>query len=99
MTIANKKQASKVEAKIEIDRFCEIHLKEIVLSPENNSWEVEALDPDTLQEILRTSIDSVLDTASFNAEIDAERDDAVHLQFVRKVIHVIISNVNGELLV
>lgn len=50
-------------------------------------WELEAIPPADLQQILRDSIDSVLDADAFNAEVDAERTDAVHLDGVRKAVH------------
>lgn len=64
----------------------------------DDSWEVEALDPYILQELLRTSIDDVLDTDAFNAEIDNEKKDAAHLQDARQKIHNILGNMDGGLL-
>ena len=49
--------------------------------------EIEALDPEDLQAILRESIDAVIDTEAFNEELDAEENDAVFLQGVRNAVH------------
>ncbi|HUY36724.1 MAG TPA: ParB N-terminal domain-containing protein [Pirellulales bacterium] len=51
-----------------------------------NVWEVEALRPQQLQAILRDAIDSVLDRAAFNRELDAEKADAAHLEGVRRTV-------------
>ena len=50
-------------------------------------FEVEALDPDDLQQILRNAIDSVIDVDAFNAEIEAEARDAAFLDGVRETVH------------
>ena len=47
-------------------------------------FEVEALPPDELQRIVSGAIDSVLDVDAFNAELDAEKQDAAFLQGVRR---------------
>jgi hypothetical protein len=47
-------------------------------------FELEAVPPDRLQEILREAIDGVLDLDAFNAEVDAEKNDAAELERVRK---------------
>jgi hypothetical protein len=52
----------------------------------HNVFELEAIPPDRLQAILREAIDSVLDIEAFNAELDAEKQDAAHLQGLRKAI-------------
>ncbi|MFL5328964.1 MAG: ParB N-terminal domain-containing protein [Gemmataceae bacterium] len=46
-------------------------------------WELEALSPERLSKIVGNAIDSVLDVAAFNAEVDAEKRDAAFLQAVR----------------
>jgi hypothetical protein len=50
-------------------------------------FELEAVSPDQLQTILRQAIDSVLDLDIFNAEIEAERQDAAQLEAVRRGLH------------
>jgi hypothetical protein len=49
-------------------------------------FELEAVPPDQLQAILRRAIESVLDVAAFNAEVDAEKGDAAHLEGIRRAI-------------
>ncbi|MGA2621072.1 MAG: ParB N-terminal domain-containing protein [Thermoguttaceae bacterium] len=55
--------------------------------------EVEALSPGRLQEILQKAIDSVLDVDAFNAEVDAEREDAASLENVRRRVRVALAGV------
>jgi len=50
-------------------------------------YELEALEPEQLQEILSETIDRVIDTELFNAELQAEKEDAAYLQAVRERIH------------
>ncbi len=47
-------------------------------------YELEALPPDTLQRLLRETIDSVLDIGLFNSELDNERADAAELENIRR---------------
>ncbi len=49
-------------------------------------WELEALPPVTLQEILRDAIDSVIDVDAFNYEVDCEKEDAAKLENARGVV-------------
>lgn len=49
-------------------------------------WELEALPPETLQEILDGAIRSVLDVELFERELEAERGDAAHLDGVRRTV-------------
>jgi hypothetical protein len=48
--------------------------------------ELEAVEPNQLQEILTDAIDAVIDTSAFNAELDAERRDRRTLDGVRKTV-------------
>jgi len=50
-------------------------------------YELEALPPRTLQEELTRTIDSVLDVAAFNQELDAEKRDAAELDVYRRRAH------------
>jgi hypothetical protein len=43
-------------------------------------FELEALSPDTLQQILRDTIDSVIDREAYDAEVEAEKEDAAFLK-------------------
>lgn len=47
-------------------------------------YELESLDPADLQQILRTTIEAVIDKAAYSAEIEAERADAHHLAALRR---------------
>jgi hypothetical protein len=47
-------------------------------------YELEALSPQTLQELLDEAIGSVLDVEAFNAEVTSEKHDAIHLGAVRR---------------
>ncbi len=58
------------------DKFVEKHGE--------NVWELEALEPDVLQLILRQVIESVIDRDAYSAEIEAERKDAHFLNTVRQ---------------
>ena len=49
-------------------------------------WELEAIPPVTLQDILRDAIDSVIDIEAFNHELDREKEDAVDLEGMRQVV-------------
>jgi hypothetical protein len=50
-------------------------------------FELEAVPPETLQRIIRETIDSVIDVEAFNAEIEREKKDAAHLDATRKTVH------------
>lgn len=63
-------------------RFIEDHGKKC--------WELESITPAHLQRILRETIDSVIDIEAFNAELDAEREDAVKLQATRNPLKEIL---------
>ena len=49
-------------------------------------WEIDALPPDTLQEILTEAIESVLDMEAFNQEVESEQTDASWLSGVRRTV-------------
>lgn len=55
-------------------------------------YELEALSPDTLQTLVRNTIDSVIDVDAFNAELDAEREDAAYLDGVRRVASEVLAD-------
>jgi hypothetical protein len=50
-----------------------------------NVFELEALPPETLQQLVREAIEGVLDRDAFAAEIEAERNDAVFLANARQL--------------
>jgi len=49
-------------------------------------FELEAVPPEQLQELLRRAIDSVLDVNAFNAEVEAEKRDAGQLAGIRRAL-------------
>ncbi|MCE9545761.1 MAG: ParB N-terminal domain-containing protein [Planctomycetia bacterium] len=49
-------------------------------------FELEALPPEELQRIVERAIDAVLDRPAFNAELDAEKQDAAYLEGVRRTV-------------
>jgi hypothetical protein len=58
-------------------------------------YELEAVTPDTLQSLLKDTIDSLIDTDAFNAEIDAERADAAYLVGLRRTAHEALADAVG----
>lgn len=60
------------------DRFVERHGDDV--------FELEAVPPADLQRTLNEAVDSVLDIAAFNREIEAEKKDAAHLDAVRRAV-------------
>lgn len=50
-------------------------------------WELEAIPPADLQTILRSAIDSVINVARFNEQLDLARTDADFLNVVRQRAH------------
>jgi hypothetical protein len=61
------------------DRFIERYVDSTV-------HELESVEPDELQRILREAIQSVLDLELFNAEIEREKRDSVFLDAVRRTV-------------
>jgi hypothetical protein len=61
-----------------------------------NVFELEAVPPDQLQGIARRAIDSVLDVRAFNAEIDAEKQDAARLDGIRRALRDNVASIIGE---
>jgi hypothetical protein len=58
-------------------------------------FELEALEPTVLQCVLTAAIDQVIDVRAFNAELDAERQDAAFLAAVRNQVRSALSRVDG----
>jgi hypothetical protein len=52
----------------------------------HNVFELEALPPETLQQLVREAIEGVIDRDAYAAEIAAERQDAVELSLVRQQV-------------
>ncbi len=56
-------------------------------------YELEAIEPENLQQILREAIDEVLDVDAFNSELDAECADAEFLENTRRRVKVALAGV------
>lgn len=63
----------------------------------DNVYELEAMKPEQLRDALRRAIDSVLDIAAFNAEVDAEKQDAARLENLRRYAHEAIAEATNML--
>jgi hypothetical protein len=59
-------------------------------------WELEALPPDELQDIVRQAILSVIDVDAYNDEAGREREDARFLAGVRKTVREAITGIIPE---
>jgi hypothetical protein len=70
------------------DRFVDQHGE--------NVFELEALDPDALQGIVREAIDSVIDIDAYNSEVSAEATDAAFLDGVRNTVHDALRDMDWE---
>lgn len=82
--IMSAKQSSR-----QYDRFVDTH-------DSDNVYELEALRPDDLKEILRSTIESVLDLDALNAEMKEERNDAHFLAGVRNTMRDSMLDMNIE---
>jgi hypothetical protein len=63
------------------------HHNKFVTKFGHNTWEVEALPPDQLQEILDEAVQGVIDLDAFERECQSERADAHRLEGVRRTIY------------
>ena len=57
-------------------------------------FELEAVEPETLQELLVAAIDSVLDIDAFNHELDQEKQDAAFLEGTRRTVQSVLADVD-----
>lgn len=57
-------------------------------------FELEALEPATLQQILTEAIESVIDQDFYNREVEAESNDAAFLDGVRTTVHEALKQMN-----
>ena len=55
-------------------------------------FELEAVPPEVLQNLLRDAIDAVIDTEAFNHEIDQEKQDAASLETTRRRVQGLLGN-------
>jgi len=60
--------------------------KKFVKQHGENVYELEAVPPNEMQNLLRSALDSVIKADSFNAEVDSEKEDAAFLDGVRKIV-------------
>ncbi|REK12639.1 MAG: chromosome partitioning protein ParB [Planctomycetota bacterium] len=67
------------------------HAKFVERHGSDDVFELEALAPEQLQQILREAIEAVLDREAFDAEVAAERKDAAHLEAVRRTVCQVLS--------
>ena len=74
---------------VNYDRFVARHADTVV-------HELDALTPAQLQEILTRAIDSVIDVAAFNAELEREKQDSVWLNGVRRTVHEALRSISLE---
>jgi hypothetical protein len=60
-----------------------------------NVFELEAIPPATLQQLLRDAIDNVLDKDAFNTELASEKQDAAYLDMVRGQAHAMLGKLGA----
>jgi hypothetical protein len=61
-----------------------------------NVWELEALEPEQLQEVLESAIQSVIDMEAFDAEVAAEAKDAARIESMRQTIRGVLAEADFE---
>jgi hypothetical protein len=59
-----------------------------------DAYELEALPPEKLKDLLRETIDSVIDIDAFNHQVDAEARDAAYLDGVRTRVHQLLAGLD-----
>ena len=59
--------------------------KRFVAKYGDDVYELEAIEPDVLQQLLTDAIDAVIDRDAFNYELDQEKADAAKLEGVRRI--------------
>jgi hypothetical protein len=59
-------------------------------------FELEAIPPATLQQYLRDAIGSVIDVDLYNREVDLEKEDAAHLDTVRRRAHAMLGSLGVD---
>lgn len=77
------------ESSVNYQRFIDEHGSDDV-------FELEALEPAALQQILTEAIESVIDEGFYNGEVEAESDDAARLDGVRATVHEALKPTNWE---
>ena len=66
----------------------------VAAHPDKFVHELDALKPADLQTVLTEAIESVLDMAAFNAELEKEKQDAVWLNGVRHIVHQTLQSIS-----
>jgi hypothetical protein len=84
MRLPPQMQAKKKSSRYE--KFSERHGDDV--------FELEAIPPEALQQLLRDAIDGVLDVGAFNAEVDAEKRDVAYLDQVRRQVHTLLGDLD-----
>jgi hypothetical protein len=62
----------------------------------DNVFELDAVAPGDLANILRVAIESRMDVDKFNAEVDAEKQDAAHLDGLRRKVQQVLLELQDE---
>ena len=70
--------------------------KKFVQAHGEHVYELEAVAPEQLQRILRTTIESVIDMGLFKQEQAREKKDSVYLAGVRKTVHDLLAQLQIE---
>jgi hypothetical protein len=70
--------------------------KKFVREHGEHVYELEAVEPEQLQVMLRRVIESVLDMRLFRAEQDKEREDAARLDGIRRTVHDMLASLRLE---
>jgi hypothetical protein len=70
--------------------------KKFVCQHGEHVYELEAVEPEQLQTMLRETIESVLDMDLFRAEQDKEREDAAYLDAVRRQAFAVLGDLGTE---
>jgi hypothetical protein len=69
--------------------------KKFVEQHGDDVFELEAVPPNRLQEILTEAIDNVIDVDAFNAEVEREKQEAAYLDGVRQVVKTSLTGLDG----
>lgn len=81
---------SDLEAKLSSTNY-----KKYVSLHGTHAYELESLEPSALQGLLRDALDAVIDVEAFNAEIEAEKQDAAKLEGMRRAMKATMGNALG----
>ncbi len=59
-------------------------------------YELEAIQPEQMQTVVREAIEATIDLSAFNAELKAEREDATRIQAVKSSVAGLFSDLSGN---